>query len=414
MALDASRLRTDFSALLGSGAFGQVYRGTLDGRTAVAVKETSDSEGIVGEIRAHISLDHRNVVKFYGFVRLPDNRSRTFTGTDGKTTTVKFPHGSVLLVMEQLDGGDLFKKVRLRPAPTFEQLKRWARHLAEGLTYMHARSIVHGDIKLPNAMVHGDVAKLVDMGLATSRGADEVGLCGTLDHMAPELFGVSGRSPESDVWAFGVLLYTLFSERNPYHEHLAKIEHTKGSKRYALDSKHVKKALKAIVDEGLRPEIDSDLRAKGHFNADLSQLIKRCMQNDPRKRPTAAELVTRIKAIGRPEPLATAHAAPVHRPVTAGTPRPSTATPRPTAVPVPSMRFASGGADDDDDDDVPSHTWRMPLPDVNPYSGPMPWSDSARGIVRHPVTRELISVGGMPMPRAPYPGAFGTFVIPRY
>lgn len=412
MALDASRLRTDFGSLLGSGAFGQVYRGTLDGRTAVAVKETSDSEGIVGEIRAHISLDHRNVVKFHGFVRLPDNRKRTFTGADGKSTTVVFPHGSVLLVMEQLDGGDLFKKIRLRPAPSFDQLKRWARHLAEGLAYMHGKGIVHGDIKLPNAMVHGDVAKLVDMGLATSRGADDVGLCGTLDHMAPELFGVSGRSPESDVWAFGVLMYTLFTERNPYHEHIAKIEHTKGSKRYALDSKHVKKALKAIVDEGLRPEIDNDLRAKGQYNADLSQLIKHCMQNDARNRPTAAELVTRIKAIGRADPMSTTHAAPVHRPVAAASPRPSTASPRPTVVPTPSVRFAGGGTDDDE----PSHTWRMPAPDVNPWSGPMPWSDSARGIVRHPVTRELISVGGFAMPRAPFPGAFGggTFIIPRY
>ena len=305
MALDPSRLTTEFSIALGAGCFGVVFGGVLDGKTRVAVKECADVEGIIDELRAHIALSHPSIVVFHGFIRVAEAHDRSFVTLDGRRDTKRFPNGSVLIAMELLTGGDLYKVIRERPAPTFSQLKKWAMQLAEALSYMHARGFVHGDIKLPNAMVLDDMAKLVDLGLTKAIGVDEVGLCGTLDHMAPELFGVSGRSTKTDVWAFGILLYTLFSQRNPYHLHANKILHTNVSQRYTLDDAHVTKCLVALVTEGLRPSIDEDLRAKGQYNADLAALIKRCLDVKPENRPTAAELVNALAAIGDAEPLTT-------------------------------------------------------------------------------------------------------------
>lgn len=318
MALDSSRLTTDFSTALGAGNFGVVFSGTLDGKP-VAVKETADSVGIVEELRAHIALSHPSVVVFHGYVRVPETHSRTFSTRGGGRDTKDFPHGSVLIVMELLGGGDLSKVIRERPAPAFAQLKTWASHLAEGLEYMHGRGFVHGDLKLMNSMIQGGVAKLVDLGLTKAIGADLTGLCGTLDHMAPELFtGRSGRSAQTDVWAFGILLYTLFSERNPYHTQLDKILHTRESHRYMLDAAHVTKAYAALVHEGLRPSVDTDLRAKGQYNRSLAELIGRCLAADPSSRPSAGEIVSALAAVGDAEPVAPA---PVYTPSAPARPR---------------------------------------------------------------------------------------------
>jgi serine/threonine protein kinase len=392
---DPARLHTSFGRVLGSGAFGQVYRGTLDGKS-VAVKETANSKGIVEELTALSKVPpHKHVVRFLGYMRLAPHE-RVFETAAGERKKVDFDKGSVLIVQELLDGGDLFAAIRARPAPSYDELKRYAAELAEGLAHMHAAGFVHGDLKLPNAMLHGGVVKLVDFGLAKAIGDDFVGLCGTLDHMAPELFGKGGRTPATDVWALGVTLYALFSERSPYHEDKARIDHTKGSKRYTLDSKHIAKAREAL-SSGLRPDIDADLRAKGHYNADLVRAIARCWESDPKRRPSAKEVTDALRAVGAAAPATRV----TH--VTAG------------GGGAYGGAYGGGGAGGGwtPPVSVAPPVWSPPPIEVNPYSGPMPWSDSARGIVRDPVTRALISVGGRPVPSYPH-GFGGTIIMPRY
>jgi serine/threonine protein kinase len=50
------------------------------------------------------------------------------------------------------------------------------RQLLEGLAHIHRAGFVHGDLKLPNAMLHDGVVKVVDLGLCKAIGADLVGL----------------------------------------------------------------------------------------------------------------------------------------------------------------------------------------------------------------------------------------------
>ncbi|GMH38279.1 hypothetical protein BSKO_06163 [Bryopsis sp. KO-2023] len=79
---------------------------------------------------------------------------------------------------------------------------------------MHSKGIVHRDLKLKNILMHNGSVKLSDFGLSqVLMDDDQVRFaCGTIDHMAPELF----KSPDerhngkaADVYSLGVLLYSI-------------------------------------------------------------------------------------------------------------------------------------------------------------------------------------------------------------
>lgn len=81
---------------------------------------------------------------------------------------------------------------------------------ADALTYLHSRSVVHGDIKAPNVLVSDNVhALLCDFGLSKfDDGTTTTGLkgAGSLRWQAPELLGGERKSFESDVYAFGMMI----------------------------------------------------------------------------------------------------------------------------------------------------------------------------------------------------------------
>ncbi|KAJ7620554.1 kinase-like domain-containing protein, partial [Mycena polygramma] len=98
--------------------------------------------------------------------------------------------------------------------------------IAQGLLYLHSRSIVHGDLRGSNILINEDwSACLTDFGLsifsdATSTMSTNRG--GSIYWMAPELldpdrFGNKfGRTPASDVYAFGCVCLELYTGRPPF------------------------------------------------------------------------------------------------------------------------------------------------------------------------------------------------------
>ena len=88
------------------------------------------------------------------------------------------------------------------------------REAASAISYLHQCGIIHGDIKASNILVSDDVhALLCDFGLArfedmnTSIGQKGQG---TSRFQSPELMQLGqGKSPESDVWAFGMTIYQV-------------------------------------------------------------------------------------------------------------------------------------------------------------------------------------------------------------
>ncbi|PVI02928.1 Pkinase-domain-containing protein [Periconia macrospinosa] len=123
------------------------------------------------------------------------------------------PHG--------LPGMDLFDYIELRVNMEERECRKIFVQVAEAVHHMHTKAkVVHRDIKDENVILDGDGnIKLIDFGSAAyiKSGPFDV-FVGTIDYAAPEvLAGESYRGKEQDVWALGILLYTIVYKENPFY-----------------------------------------------------------------------------------------------------------------------------------------------------------------------------------------------------
>ncbi len=132
----------------------------------------------------------------------------------------------IYIVMEILDGGDLFAYLEKRKFRIPEQRASKIMHsLSAGLYYLHSYGIVHRDIKPENVLMvdkteNSDV-KIVDFGLSKMVGPAQ--LCtepfGTLSYVAPEVLLQKPYGKAVDVWGLGVLAYLMLVGSLPFdHE----------------------------------------------------------------------------------------------------------------------------------------------------------------------------------------------------
>jgi len=135
---------------------------------------------------------------------------------DGKARTVPY------LVLEYLDGDSLRKRLSEGPLGVDLALD-WARQLAEALAYLHANGVVHRDLKPDNVIVKRDGRLcLTDFGTALAEGVRRLtwrGLTeavGTPDYMSPEQIQGGRGDARSDVYAWGVVAFELFTGRVPF------------------------------------------------------------------------------------------------------------------------------------------------------------------------------------------------------
>jgi len=127
------------------------------------------------------------------------------------------------IVSEYLPGGDLLRYANTQGLPLPEQsVNKITRQLMRSLVYMHMNNVVHADVKLENCLFGSDSIDslhLVDFGLSMLvRDLSEIpeGIRGTLNYMAPEILTADRARPimpqlsdRTDVWAAGVVLFTL-------------------------------------------------------------------------------------------------------------------------------------------------------------------------------------------------------------
>lgn len=123
------------------------------------------------------------------------------------------PHG--------LPGVDLFDYIELRMNMEERECRQIFVQVANALHHLHIKAkVVHRDIKDENVVLDGDGrVKLVDFGSAAyiKSGPFDV-FVGTIDYAAPEVLrGSPYRGKEQDVWALGILLYTIVYKENPFY-----------------------------------------------------------------------------------------------------------------------------------------------------------------------------------------------------
>lgn len=263
--------------LLGQGGFGKVYRGLWNG-AAVAVKiiqhsgplpvsevgtdmkpvlsrtperqvsdlttlrsrsrnctkpqhlEAGNVEGILT-----LQLSHPNVVQTFKAATRP-LQSYCLHGTEETEDEQLF---ETWLLLEYCDKGSLQDAVDRgwfhadqnghidsRTKPNMRAIRATAHEIAAALAYLHSQDLLHGDLTGGNILLassgdadeRGFCAKVADFGLSRTLGSEPVdtGTYGTVTHMPPELLTTGKLSKSADVYAFGVLLWEMYTGQRPW------------------------------------------------------------------------------------------------------------------------------------------------------------------------------------------------------
>ncbi|XP_047078099.1 mitogen-activated protein kinase kinase kinase 1-like [Lolium rigidum] len=242
---------------IGSGSFGSVYEAISDDGFFFAVKEVSlIDQGInakqrIVQLEHEVSLlsrlEHDNIVQYYG--------------TDKED-------GKFYIFLELVTQGSLaalYQKYCLQDS----QVSAYTRQILNGLNYLHQRNVLHRDIKCANLLVDANgLVKLADFGLAKEMSilSQARSSKGTVYWMAPEVAKAKPHGPPADIWSLGCTVLEMLTGKVPYPD----MEWT-----HAL--------LK--IGRGIPPKIPNTL------SEDARDFIVRCVQSNPKDRPSAAELL---------------------------------------------------------------------------------------------------------------------------
>ncbi len=207
--------RFAIEARVGGGAAGDIFR-ALDRRTgqpaalkflrATATRE--EATRFQREVAVLAELRHPNIVEYIAHGVWSDGR----------------PY----LAMEWLDGEDLGKRTRRQPLGMRDSVEL-VRRAAQALAAVHARGVVHRDLKLANIFLvkgRGTAIKLIDFGVVRPPEPDGFtttpgSIVGTPHYMSPEQARGEAVDPRADVYALGSVLFRLLTGRNVFEtEHV--------------------------------------------------------------------------------------------------------------------------------------------------------------------------------------------------
>ncbi|MDQ6708433.1 MAG: serine/threonine-protein kinase, partial [Acidobacteriota bacterium] len=279
-------------APVGAGGMGEVYRARdtrLDRTVAIKVLPSELSlnpehrERLLREARAVSHLNHPHICTLHDI---------------GCESGIDF------LVMEYIDGETLQHRLRNGPMPLDEALRRGI-EIADALDRAHRDHVVHRDLKPGNIMLTRSGAKILDFGLAkTGVGAKrhageetvtqaltaEGAIVGTLQYMAPEQLQGEDADPRSDIFAFGAVLFEMFTGRKAFTGENAA-------------------SLIASVLTAEPPQV-SELPG----TSPLDRVIRKCLAKNPDRRwQTAADLKDELEWIASGSAVTQAIEAPKYR-----------------------------------------------------------------------------------------------------
>ena len=147
------------------------------------------------------------------------------------------------------------------------------------MAYLHSRNVIHRDLKPQNLLVNNKwECKIADFGISTISSQTKVMTCvGTPMYMAKEVLLKDKYSEKADVYSFGIMIVELYTGDRPY---------TVGE----YSSLNQAQLMYQIIQNGAHPDT-SDLPPA------LSQLVYDCWNDDPRLRPSFAEIIVRLRRL---------------------------------------------------------------------------------------------------------------------
>ncbi|XP_027462096.2 tyrosine-protein kinase Fer isoform X1 [Zalophus californianus] len=252
--------------LLGKGNFGEVYKGILKDKTAVAVKTCKEDLPqelkikFLQEAKILKQYDHPNIVKLIG------------------VCTQRQP---IYIIMELVPGGDFLSFLRKKKDEIkLKQLVKFSLDAASGMSYLESKNCIHRDLAARNCLVgENNILKISDFGMSrqedggvySSSGLKQIPIKWT----APEALNYGRYSSESDVWSFGILLWETFS--------LGVCPYPGMTNQQAREQ----------VERGYR------MSAPQHCPEDIFKIMTKCWDYKPENRPKFSELQKELTVIKR-------------------------------------------------------------------------------------------------------------------
>ncbi|GAX84475.1 hypothetical protein CEUSTIGMA_g11895.t1 [Chlamydomonas eustigma] len=173
-------------------------------------------------------------------------------------------------------------------APDYAAVLDTALDIASGMLHLHNSNVVHSDLKAQNILLQtnttearGVTAKVSDFGLSLRMAAADTHVSkafqGTLTHMAPEVLLKGIQSTASDVYAFGITLWELYTSGIVFE----------GIPSTLLGYQ--------IVNEDLRPKFPMDCPCA------YAQLARRCWDKATENRPNFNEILALLQQMRQAE-----------------------------------------------------------------------------------------------------------------
>ena len=199
----------EFRERIGSGGFGEVYRAyqpSVDREVAIKVIKTEYAEKpefvarFEAEARTVAKLEHPHIVPLYDF----------WHGAEG-----------AFLIMRYVKGGSLRDKLESEGAQNPEDVGHILDQICSALEAAHRAKVIHRDLKPENILLdeYGE-AYITDFGIAKDLAADfrtKTGsFMGSLAYVAPEQVLGGAVSPETDIYALGILVFELLTGKHPF------------------------------------------------------------------------------------------------------------------------------------------------------------------------------------------------------
>lgn len=271
--------------LLGSGGYGEVYKGVLNDGTLVAIKcaklgNTKGTDQVLNEVRILCQVNHRSLV-----------------GLLGCCVELEQP----ILVYEYIQNGTLLDHLQGggRGQLSWIQLLGIAHDTAEGLSYLHFSAvppIYHRDVKSSNILLDEKLnAKVSDFGLSRLAHSDlsHISTCaqGTLGYLDPEYYRKYQLTDKSDVYSFGVVLLELLTS-------MKAIDFSRGEDDVNL----AVYAQRMVEEEKLMDIVDPLLKEKAttvelETMKALGFLALGCLEEKRQNRPSMKEVAEEIEYI---------------------------------------------------------------------------------------------------------------------
>lgn len=212
----------------------------------------------------------------------------------------------IFLVFELCKNGELFDYLTKVVALSEKRTRQIMRQLFEAVAYVHSKNVVHRDLKPENILLDDKFnIKLSDFGFAKPLQPDEVlyELCGTPGYLAPELLRAAlceaseGYGMAVDMWACGVVMYTLLAGFPPFwHRRQYQMLRSIMEGKYAFRSPEwnsITEAPKDLIRRLLNMEPNNRIDAKSALKHEFFSGMPRSLSQDARKRFKMLGIVVR-------------------------------------------------------------------------------------------------------------------------